>query len=567
LPSDDFGGAVAGHDGRFGGARLFAKMKIAHFLYYFVGVLLVLPRSAPAQQVPAVHFDIDARRQVRPISRYIYGVNECEQVLNGTDPGFSRITFARLGGNRMTAYNWTNNASNAGNDWHYQNDDFLVSSPRCKGLENVPGEANVPLLQAAYRDRAATLLTIPTNGYVSADAAGDGDVRSSGPDYLARRFRPALPRKNAPFTLSPDPDAPAVYEDEFVNWVKSKFSYCQTDPDRPVWFNLDNEPDIWGSTHPEVHPGNPTYAEIAERSIAYAEAAKDVLPATLIFGPASYGWEGFIRLQNAADSYDRDFQSYYLKQMALADKIYGKRLLDVLDVHWYPEAVINKVRVTEASTAPEVVAVRLQIPQSLWDAGYVEPSWVTHDSLQGGAIALIPRLMRKIDQNYPGTKLAFTEYNYGGGQDISGGIAEADVLGIFGRYGVFAAALWPDQAMPFFGGAIAMYRDFDGKGGSFGDTSISAENDDTVSSSVYASLDSRDAGRMVIVAINKTDHPLPAVISLSHFQPVAHAAAYQLTAVSAQPQPAAEVNIQPGGQNMTYTMPPMSVSTICLTGG
>jgi len=35
-----------------------------------------------------------------------------------------------------------------------------------------------------------------------------------------------------------------------------------------------------------------------------------------------------------------------------------------------------------------------------------------------------------------------TEYYYGGGDHISGGLAQADVLGILGREGVFAAALW-----------------------------------------------------------------------------------------------------------------------------
>ena len=538
-------------------------MRISRWL---LGALLASGSAALAQQPDIVHFDIDAQHDARPISRFIYGVNQCDQVLNKTDAAFSKITFTRLGGNRLTAYNWTNNASNAGNDWHYQNDEFLVSSPQCKGLGDAPGEANVPLIEMAYRDHAATLLTIPMAGYVSADKEGDGDVRNSGANYLATRFKKALPRKNAPFTLNPDPSSQFVYEDEFVNWVKTKFPYGQSDPTRPIWFNLDNESDIWASTHAEVHPDKLTYAEIVERSIAFASAAKDVMPRTLIFAPASYGWEGFIRLQDAPDAGGRDFQSYYLQQMALAEKIYGRRLLDVLDVHWYPEAVINGVRVTEQNSTPPVTAVRLQIARSLWDPNYTEPSWVTKDSLHA-PIRLIPRLMEKIESNYPGTKLAFTEYNYGGADDISGGVAEADVLGIFGRYGVFAAALWPSDKMPFFGGGLQMYRDFDGNGGSFGDTSVAAANDNVVSSSVYASLDSTDGSRMVIVAINKTDHPLPAFVSISHFLPVTNAMAYQLTAASAAPKPGGAVSIEPGGQNLTYTLPPCSVTTIRLTGG
>lgn len=526
-------------------------------------------QSALAQQTqPAVvRFDIDAAHDVRPISRFIYGCNQCDQILDPNNQAFSHVTFTRIGGDRLTAYNWTNNASNAGSDWHCQSDDYLVAMPQCRGLEDVPGEANVPLLQAAYRDHAATLLTIPINGYVAADKNGDGDVRAGGPDYLLKRFKPELPKKNAPFTLTPDPNAPFVYQDEFVNWVVQKFPYGQTDPARPIWFNMDNEPGIWGGSHPEVHPKNPTYAELVARTIAYASAIKDVTPNTYIFGPAGYGWMDFIRLQNAPDAFGRDFQVFYLQQMALAEKLYGRRLLDVMDVHWYPEAKIGDVRVTEEKSTPELVALRLQIPRSLWDPTYVEPSWVTRDSIRGEAIRLIPRLWEKINQNYPGTKLAFTEYNYGGGNDVSGGIAEADVLGIFGRSDIFAAAIWPDADMPFLGGGLEMYRNFDGNGGSFGDVSIRAATDNFVASSVYASVDSNADGRMVLVAINKTAQPMPVEIRLSDFPAVSQASSYQLTAASANPQPGAAVRIENQGQELSSTLPPYSVTTIQLTGG
>ena len=85
-----------------------------------------------------------------------------------------------------------------------------------------------------------------------------------------------------------------------------------------------------------------------------------------------------------------------------------------------------------------MVAARLQAPRSLWDATYKEHSWITEDWLNG-PVNLLPSLKTRIAHAYPGTKLAFTEYNYGAGHHISGGIAQADVLGIFGRDGVFAA--------------------------------------------------------------------------------------------------------------------------------
>ena len=53
-----------------------------------------------------------------------------------------------------------------------------------------------------------------------------------------------------------------VYQDEFVNWVKTNYAYGQTDRNRRIYFQLDNEPDIWAETHPEVHPDKLTYAEL-----------------------------------------------------------------------------------------------------------------------------------------------------------------------------------------------------------------------------------------------------------------------------------------------------------------
>src|SRR5690606_36395816 len=114
-----------------------------------------------------------------------------------------------------------------------------------------------------------------------------------------------------------------------------------------------------------------------------------------------------------------------------------------------------------------------------------------------GPINLLPRLQDKIDDHYPGTRLAITEYSYGGGAHISGGIAQADVLGIFGRHGLFAATTWRlDEDQRFIYGAFDMFRNFDGNGGSFGDTRIRATTSDIESTSVYASIDAGNSNRM-----------------------------------------------------------------------
>jgi len=84
----------------------------------------------------AVNFSIDPQQDSRPISKFVYGVNQ------SLDGNYANATFTRLGGNRWTAYNWENNASNAVSDWYFQNDASL-------GGGDTPGGAVIPILQNA----------------------------------------------------------------------------------------------------------------------------------------------------------------------------------------------------------------------------------------------------------------------------------------------------------------------------------------------------------------------------------------------------------------------------------
>lgn len=499
-----------------------------------------------------VNFSIDPQQDTRPISKFVYGVNQ------SLDGSYSNATFTRLGGNRWTAWNWENNASNAGSDWYFQNDAYL-------GGGDTPGGAVIPALQNAAARNAGALLTIPINGYVAADKNGGGDVRNSGSNYLQTRFRQELPAKGAPFSLTPDTTDAFVYQDEFVNWVNVNFPTGQTDPDRPIFFSLDNEPDLWSSTHAEVHPAATTYAELISKTISFADAIKDAAPNSRIFGPVNYGWNGCVNLQNAPDAAGRDFQAYYLQQLAQAEATYGHRLVDVLDMHWYPEATGGGIRITGSDTSDAVVAARLQAPRSLWDPTYTETSWITQWSTLG-PIRLLPRMAEKINQNYAGTKLAITEYNYGGGSHISGGIAQADVLGIFGREGVFAANSWAlSSNETFIQGGFRMFRNFDGLNGTFGDVSIRAVTDDIAGSSVYASLNSVNANEMIVVAINKTGAPLSSFMNLAGVLPGATVSAFQLTGASALPQPAGSATIT-NPQSFACTLPAYSVTTLRIVG-
>lgn len=518
------------------------------------GAVPVLAAPLTPDPVPTsdVVFTVDTSQGMWVISQDIYGMNS-PGPKTGVDPTV-RTTSERLGGNRLSAYNWENNASNAGKDYKYQNDGYLSTS-------DAAGDAVRFVLDDVMAMGAGAVLTVPIGDYVAADKAPGGDVRGDGgTGYLSARFKKNVAKKGAPFSNPPDQGDDSVFQDEFAAWATDCAGTV------PVAFALDNEPDLWSSTHAEIHPDATTYVEMVRRTTSFASAIKAAWPAAPILGFVSYGWNGFVSLQNAPDADGKgEFVDYFLAQMKSAEDSAGRRLVDYLDLHWYPEATGGGVRITntaptDATKLADYQNARLQAPRSLWDSSYKETSWII-SSIQA-PINLIPRMRQKIATNYPGTKLAFTEWNYGGGSDITGAIATADVLGIFGREHVDMAHIWPlSSKEPFIAAGMRVFRNYDGKSGEFGDIAIAASNSDTVNTSVYASLSSSNPNQVVVVAINKKNADVVAGLRLAHPGALASTQVFVLAGTS--PVLTAAPDLSPVGVNAyTYTMPARSVSVL-----
>ena len=212
-------------------------------------------------------------------------------------------------------------------------------------------------------------------------------------------------------------------------------------------FSLDNEPDLWSSTHAEVHPSPVTYTELANRNIDYATAIKRVWPTAKVTGPVNYGFYGF---ENAAGRARRRRQGRLPRLVPRPDE--GGR-------HHGRACASSTTSTCTGTPRPPAAACASPAPTPAprsWRPASRRParcgtrptsrrSWITTD-YGYGAIRLIPRTKDRIAAHYPGTGIAFTEWNYGGGGHISGAIACADVLGIFGREGVDLATYWPLQS-------------------------------------------------------------------------------------------------------------------------
>jgi hypothetical protein len=515
-----------------------------------------------ATVTPDVTITIDPTKTA-PISPYIYGLNF---YFGNTNPP-ALLTLDRSGGNRWTAYNWETNASNAGSDYYYLNDNYLSSS-------NVPGEAVRSFIAQDQTQGIASLMTVQLQGLVAADESGPVSV-TSPPDMS--RFKTVVDKKStissAPFTVTPVTTDANVYMDEFLWALNQKLpGIFGASPAPPTFVSLDNEPELWNTTHREVQGSSPVTSDnYIAKTITLTKALKEQFPNVVVFGPVHYGFEGIYSWQgelSATPNGTNWFPDKYLPAIKTASTTYGKPLVDVYDFHWYSEATDgsgNRVTSLSGPTLTDVqVQAIVQSPRSLWDTTYTENSWITTYVFQG-PICILSRLQAKIAAENPGMKIAITEYNNGGGQHIAGTIAQADNLGIFGAQGVFAATYWPlsnSESYPF--GGFRAYRDFDGHSACFGDTSLQSTSSDVQNVVVYASLDSTTPGRVVFVAINRSKSSKVTAITGQALSGTAYL--YQMTAASAQSQsivePVAAGQLAVSGSSLTVTLPALSVTTI-----
>jgi len=497
----------------------------------------IQPTPAPPDPVADLLLSVDASGPRRPISPLIYGINYADEALAQE----LNLPVRRWGGNATTRYNWQLDVANRASDWYFEN--IPEDDPG-----NLPdGSSADRFIEQDRRSGTQTLLTIPIIGWTpkSRDRLCGFSIQKYGPQ---RSFDPWAPDCGDGF--SPDGEkltgndpsdtsraiTPAFVQD-WIGHLTAKYGTAERGG--VAFYALDNEPMLWPYTHRDVHPEMTSYDELLQRSIDYARAIKERDPTAQVLGPAVWGWTAYF--YSALDTVTPGFPAqasdrlahgdlpllqWYLAEMRRYEQQNGVRLLDYLDVHYYPQAS----DVFSAFTGDASVrALRLRSTRSLWDPAYTDESWINEP------VDLIPRLRQWIDQYYPGTKLALTEYSWGANCHINGALAQAELLGIFGREGLDLATLWAppqlDQPGAF---AFRMYLNVDGNGTQFGETSLSAASSDPGRLEIYAAERAAD-GALTLMVINKSEQDLAGDLQLRDFpQPFTGLQAYRYSA--AQPE-------------------------------
>jgi uncharacterized protein (TIGR03382 family) len=527
-------------------------------------LLLALSLLSQVDAGPPLSVDVAANRHA--ISPDIYGMNSYS--VTSADGAFHtevRVPVTRMGGDGATRYNWKVDSSNSGFDWY-----FMAGSGTAAPTPN--GSANT-VIALANASLGRTLLTIPIVPYIDSVSTWDCSYPSSQfPNQQS--FNPYVSLSNgdkcgngvltdggSPIPLSQEqilrihtPNSPAFA----TEWVQYLVAHYGTAADGGVrFYDLDNEPSGWSNTHRDILPVTVPYAGdggITERGIQFAAAVKAVDPTALILGPVDFGYPVY------------SYAGGYLDAMAQAEATSGTRLLDYLDEHYYPSSSLGSLANTTDPGDAALQAQRLRSTRSLWDPTYSDESWIGQ---YNPPIQLIPYFKQLISAHYPGTKLALTEYNWGGTQSINGALAEADVLGIFGREGLDLATLWgPPASTDAVAYAFRIYRNYDGQGSAYGETWVSSTSGDSTNSgqsqlAIYGAQRASD-GALTLVVVNKTGGDLSSSVALSGFTPTGTAQVWRYSAANLSAV-VHESDVAFSGTSLSTTFPASSITLLVVS--
>lgn len=424
------------------------------------------------------------------ISPYIYGFGTYLEKDRIQDGMFAlRPTAYRFGGNTSDRFNWQLNAFNTGKDWFFMN--AAIGQPG--GIDR--------FIQDNQSYGVASAVTLPLLGWVAKDSSSVSYPKSAYPQQqqFEKDAGNGLGRDGKELKADPARTSMKVDTNYLVQWVnqlKTKFGPY------PHLYILGNEPMLWHETHRDVHPERETYDSYLQKYIAAALVVRQADPQAVLIGPALWGW--LDTQYSAADltqqNQDRQrhgdvpFLEWFVKEVVKKERTLGVSLIDVVDVHYYPQEQVLYSQDSSASVRQQ----RLNSTRSLWDRTYKDNSWINEK------LYFIPRMQSMIASIKPSLKFMLGEYNFRGEQDLSGATAQAEVLGIFADQNLYAAYYWTDppkdSLIPF---AWRIYRNYDGLGAAFGNTYLQNSYGIHQDASVFTAQDPK-RNVITVVIVNKS---------------------------------------------------------------
>jgi len=411
----------------------------------YLFILLISTNVGLAQT--AVRIDIDLTKSKIPVSPFIYGKNgvlPSTFLSSGTTADITKareagVRFVRQsGGNNSTKYNWRNQLSSHP-DWYnnvYANN---WDNAAKNMLDKMPGVEGMWSFQLIGKSAANTKNNFNDWGYnqsqgwagVNQNLAGGGQPNKSG----TNNGKALVEGNPALYTMDWPADSTVGILDK---WFGPKgLGYDKT---RIRYWDMDNEPEIWSGTHDDVMPVQCTAEEFMQRYFKVAKAARAKYPDIKLVGPVTANeWQWYRYGNDGIPSGGKKYcwLEFFIKRISEEEKATGIRLLDVIDIHYYPGS-------TDAATC-------LQFHRVFFDRNYVYPEANGVHTLNGGWDTSISKeyvlgrcadwLTKYIGANH-GVGLAITETGMASKDANVQALWYASTMGEFMKNGVTIFTPW-----------------------------------------------------------------------------------------------------------------------------
>lgn len=309
--------------------------------------MLAAVMSLPAISLAAIEVRVDSKAGIQKISPYIFGknisgLNDAETSdpakIAAEDSTIKRMNeigfrfFRANNGNNATRYNWRKKLT-VHPDW-YNNvyaHDWDITAKTIQ--DKLPGANAMYAFQLSGYAASSADYNFndwdfhQTNGSwakSTLDLAGGGVASADGQTAL----------KTGDYSLYNE-EWPADSTVAILNHWKDD---VKLDMKRFEYWSMDNEMEIWSGTHSDL-PLTVTQQFLVERYLDVAKKAKKAWKDIKLTGPVAaneWQWCGVDSDPNAAEERNYCWLEYFIKKVAEAQKASGVKLLDVLDIHWYP---------------------------------------------------------------------------------------------------------------------------------------------------------------------------------------------------------------------------------------
>ncbi|MGZ4809345.1 MAG: glycoside hydrolase family 44 protein [Thermoanaerobaculia bacterium] len=552
-------------------------------------------RYVPVSHNTAVTITVNAAQNRHPIDPRIYGVAFAKP---GTFDGPDALGFTvnRWGGNATSRHNWLYNTTNRAKDYFFENIPDTVTA----GTELEPGAAGDQFIAPTLDAGVDAIMTIPMMGmlpfdrsircgYSVADDGASGCCRNTdffrpdcGDGRHVTEYDPKIFNYRRLKGINDVSRTTIAYPSSLQGqWVQHMVDTHKVGahPNGVRYYALDNEPSLWSFDHWDVHPDGATTDEVRDKMFDYGATIKSTDPAALTTGPEEWGWDGYfysgLDQENYATPEFGDDQAahggipytrYLLQQARDYEQTNGTRILDFFTLHFYPQSGEFCCPFDNVDAAMQ--ALRNRSTRALWDPNYKDESYIGDTGLDGGKVRLIPRLREWANNDYPGTKIGITEYNWGAENHINGATAQADILGIFGREGLDLGVRWTapnDNGSPVYN-AIRMYRNYDGAMNAFGDMSVAAGTNVEINAddvATFAAIRTSDSNLTVMIIAKTLGTDYDATVNLANFNASGPAEVWQLAAGTGITR-MADANFV--ASSASLTVPAQSITLLVIPG-